>query len=136
MTDVDSIAAAVQKRVEHWLVFCEIFGENPLYLDNMGLVEIPANIPTNIRALVLRNNKIQKLSHDSLVRFTGLTHIDLARNQLQKFSCILPETLEELAIENRDIFMEHGGENYQYIPALNDRPDHIHALVEIIRDAL
>jgi ferrochelatase len=52
------------------------------------------------------------------------------------FSADCLETLEELAIENRDIFMEHGGETYHYIPALNDRPDHINALLEIIRTAL
>lgn len=49
------------------------------------------------------------------------------------FSADCLETLEELAVENRHTFMEAGGEKYTYIPALNDRPDHIHALVELIR---
>ena len=43
------------------------------------------------------------------------------------------ETLEEIDGENRDYFIAAGGEDYQYIPALNDHPDHIHALADIIQ---
>ena len=42
------------------------------------------------------------------------------------------ETLEEMAMQNRDLFLEAGGEQYRYIPALNDRADHIEALVDLI----
>ena len=52
------------------------------------------------------------------------------------FSADCLETLEELAEQNREIFLHHGGESYHYIPALNDRPDHINALVDIIRKKL
>lgn len=43
------------------------------------------------------------------------------------------ETLEEIAGENREYFLEAGGENYHYIPALNDHPQHIHALADLIQ---
>jgi len=43
------------------------------------------------------------------------------------------ETLEEIAMENRHVFTEHGGKSYRYIPALNDRDDHIQALAGIVR---
>lgn len=52
------------------------------------------------------------------------------------FSADCLETLEELAVENRDIFMAAGGKTYHYIPALNDREDHILGLATIIRDYL
>lgn len=52
------------------------------------------------------------------------------------FSADCLETLEELAVENRDIFMAAGGKTYHYIPALNDREDHILGLTTIIRDYL
>lgn len=52
------------------------------------------------------------------------------------FSADCLETLEELAVENRDIFLQAGGESYDYIPALNDRTDHIAALVAVIRERL
>jgi len=32
------------------------------------------------------------------------------------------ETLEEIAVENRDYFLKAGGESYHYIPALNAKP--------------
>ena len=43
------------------------------------------------------------------------------------------ETLEEMKIQNGETFMAAGGETYRYIPALNHRPDHIHALSDIIQ---
>lgn len=46
------------------------------------------------------------------------------------------ETLEEIAVENRDYFIAAGGEHYEYIPALNSTPEHIDALSEIIKDNL
>lgn len=46
------------------------------------------------------------------------------------FSADCLETLEELEEENCEIFMEAGGEHYHYIPALNDRDDHIEALYQ------
>ena len=52
------------------------------------------------------------------------------------FSADCLETLEEVAMQNRDIFLSAGGEQYAYIPALNDRPDHIQALVELITNNL
>ncbi|HJX29475.1 MAG TPA: ferrochelatase, partial [Thermoanaerobaculia bacterium] len=48
------------------------------------------------------------------------------------FSADCLETLEEIDGENREIFLHAGGERYRYIPALNDRPDHIQALAELI----
>ncbi len=48
------------------------------------------------------------------------------------FSADCLETLEEIAVENRDYFLESGGERYEYIPALNDQPAHIDALFKLI----
>jgi protoheme ferro-lyase len=35
-------------------------------------------------------------------------------------------------MENRDVFLAAGGENYHYIAALNARPDHIGALSALV----
>jgi ferrochelatase len=43
------------------------------------------------------------------------------------------ETLEEMAQENRDIFLEAGGQNYQYIPALNDSAAHAALLASLVK---
>lgn len=42
------------------------------------------------------------------------------------------ETLEEIAMENRDIFIEHGGERFEYIPCLNDDASHIDMLTGLV----
>ncbi|MSR14001.1 MAG: ferrochelatase [Gammaproteobacteria bacterium] len=42
------------------------------------------------------------------------------------------ETLEEIAIQNRDLFSAAGGEALRYIPALNARADHIQVLASLI----
>ena len=41
------------------------------------------------------------------------------------------ETLEEIGIRNRGWFLEAGGRTLRYIPALNDRADHIEALANV-----
>ena len=50
------------------------------------------------------------------------------------FSSDCLETLEEIEVENRDYFIEAGGERYEYIPCLNDSAGHIEMLAEIVRD--
>ena len=46
------------------------------------------------------------------------------------------ETLEEIAVENRDYFTAAGGSNFEYIPCLNSEPGHIAALAEILEQQL
>lgn len=43
------------------------------------------------------------------------------------------ETLEEIAMQNRDLFLNGGGGHYAYIPALNAQPDHIAMLAALVR---
>lgn len=52
------------------------------------------------------------------------------------FSADCLETLEELEVENREVFESAGGEKYRYIPALNDRDDHIKAITALIKPLL
>jgi ferrochelatase len=42
------------------------------------------------------------------------------------------ETLEEIAEQGRHAFITAGGERLNYIPALNDKPQHIRALADIV----
>lgn len=46
------------------------------------------------------------------------------------------ETLEEIAVENRDVFQQAGGGTYRYIPCLNDSDAHIEMLATILADHL
>lgn len=42
------------------------------------------------------------------------------------------ETLEEIDMENRQYFLDAGGEDFQYIPALNTNREHIAALYSLV----
>jgi ferrochelatase len=48
------------------------------------------------------------------------------------FSADCLETLEEIDMENRQIFFDAGGIDFSYIPALNATPEHIDVLCEIL----
>ncbi|WP_081770251.1 ferrochelatase [Luteimonas huabeiensis] len=41
------------------------------------------------------------------------------------------ETLEEIALQNAELFREHGGQSLRYIPCLNDGPAHARALAAL-----
>ena len=71
--------------------------------------------------------------------YTDKTLISLAENGIKNINVICPgfsadclETLEEINIQNREFFIEAGGEKFAYIPALNDSPEHLHLLSNII----
>jgi ferrochelatase len=42
------------------------------------------------------------------------------------------ETLEEIAMENKAIFMASGGTDYRYIPCLNDADAHVDAIINVL----
>lgn len=72
--------------------------------------------------------------------YTDVTLAQLAKDGAKKVAIACPafsvdclETLEEIAEENKDIFIEAGGAELQYIPALNDRDDHIGAMKDLIK---
>ncbi len=48
------------------------------------------------------------------------------------FSADCIETLEEISIENQGVFLDAGGEAFNYIPALNAEAVHIEALTNIV----
>ncbi len=60
----------------------------------------------------------------------GIKSVDLI---CPGFSADCLETIEEINVENREIFMEGGGEKFHYIEALNDRETHIHSLCALLQ---
>jgi len=52
------------------------------------------------------------------------------------FSCDCLETLEEVAMENKEIFLEAGGESFEYVAALNDSPAHIQMMARLIESQI
>ena len=52
------------------------------------------------------------------------------------FSSDCVETLEEIAIQGKESFIENGGENYDIVPCLNDNDDHIKMMEHIVKKYL
>ncbi|HEX5757607.1 MAG TPA: ferrochelatase [Thermoanaerobaculia bacterium] len=75
--------------------------------------------------------------------YTERTIRELAASGVRRLDVVTPgfsadclETIEEIDAENREVFLAAGGERYRYVPALNDRPDHIRALAELALENL
>ncbi|MCF6288196.1 MAG: ferrochelatase [Proteobacteria bacterium] len=64
---------------------------------------------------------------------TGITNVQVI---CPGFAADCLETLEEIEHENKNYFLQAGGGKYSYIPALNDSPEHIECLAQIIKDNL
>jgi ferrochelatase len=71
--------------------------------------------------------------------YTDETVRSLAGQGVRNLAIVAPgfaadclETLEELAMGARESFLEHGGENFTYIPCLNDGDEHIQLLAGLI----
>jgi ferrochelatase len=71
--------------------------------------------------------------------YTAPTLVEMAEAGVGRVDVVCPgfvadclETLEEIAMEGREEFLEHGGREYHYIPCLNQREDWIDALERMI----
>ncbi|MEM7051916.1 MAG: ferrochelatase [Acidobacteriota bacterium] len=73
--------------------------------------------------------------------YTDKTVEALARAEIGRLDVVSPafsadclETLEELEELNREFWVEAGGktEDYRYLPCLNDRPDHVRFLSDLV----
>ena len=68
---------------------------------------------------------------------------EAASQGIQKIAVICPgfsvdclETLEEIEVENKEAFLNHGGVSYHYIPALNAEKAHIEMMGKLVLDKL
>ena len=77
---------------------------------------------------------------DWLQPYTDETIVAWAQEGAGRVDTICPgfatdclETLQEMGMENRDLYLESGGKEYAYIPALNAAPEHIRLLADLVR---
>lgn len=75
--------------------------------------------------------------------YTQPTLEELARSGLKRVDVICPgfpadclETLEEIAMECKEAFLHAGGQEFHYLPCLNERPDWIAALADLCQPRL
>ena len=75
--------------------------------------------------------------------YTDRTVASLAQRGVRNLAVVTPgfaadclETLEEIAVENAEIFREHGGQNFAAIPCLNDTDGGMAVLAHLVRREL
>ena len=75
-----------------------------------------------------------------LTPYTDKTLEELPNKGVKNLLVICPgfasdcvETLEEINIQGRKSFLDHGGENFDLIPCLNDDSDHIHLFEKLVK---
>lgn len=69
---------------------------------------------------------------DETLKQWGAAGVESVQVVCPAFAADCLETLEEIGGENRDYFLQAGGRDYSYIPCLNDRPDHIAMLADLM----
>ena len=70
---------------------------------------------------------------DALIEEWGKQGVKSIQVMSPAFSADCLETLEELAMENEETFKANGGKSYSYIPALNNREDHVQLLNTLLQ---
>ncbi|WP_376985179.1 ferrochelatase [Bosea sp. R86505] len=75
--------------------------------------------------------------------YTDETVKSLASSGVKSMAIVAPgfsadclETLEELDVENREIFLHNGGQQFAYMPCLNDSPEGVDAIEAVVRREL
>jgi ferrochelatase len=75
--------------------------------------------------------------------YTTATLINLGKQKTRRVDIVCPgfvadclETLEEIAQEGKEDFQHAGGGEYHYISCLNERPEWIHMLTDLVLDNL
>ncbi len=82
-----------------------------------------------------REQWLQPATDDTLraLAGAGVRRIDVV---CPGFAVDCLETLEEISMQNAEIFREHGGEVLSYVPCLNDAPEHADVIAALARREL
>lgn len=105
--------------------YCHCHATSRLLTEALGLDQ--ANVITSFQSRFGKAEWLQPYTEQTLKALPakGVKSIQVF---CPGFSADCLETLEEIAVENRDYFLEAGGDTYQYIPALNSDEAHIDLL--------
>ncbi|MFQ3338749.1 MAG: ferrochelatase [Colwellia sp.] len=108
---------------------CECYKTSRLLAENLGL--------NTDQYLVTFQSRFGR--EEWLQPYTDKTLMALPAKGVKSVQLVCPgfsadclETIEEIGIENREYFIEAGGERYEYIPALNAEPNHIDMMETLI----
>jgi len=110
--------------------FCECHKTARLVAEKLGLKEEQWHLAFQSR--FGREEWLKPYTDKTLMNWAeqGIKHVQIC---CPGFSSDCLETLEEIQVENHDYFINAGGEKFEYIPALNDNPEHIAMMGQIIK---
>jgi len=143
----NSVKAFWQQHGRHEHILCSFHGIPARYVKNGDPYQAHCEGTRAFLAEDLQLNKQQLLmSYQSRVGkeewlkpYTSEILQQLPKQGITKLDVICPafsvdclETLEEIEQENKEIFLQAGGEEYRYIPALNDNPEHIKMMGQLV----
>lgn len=100
-----------------------------LVVNQLGLT--PAQYKLCYQSRVGREEWLKPYLDESLVEMAkqGIKSLDIIS---PAFACDCLETLEELAIDNRKLFLDNGGKQYHYIACLNDTEQQINLFKALV----
>ena len=151
---VDALVKSIKKKISeiNWkpdLIIASYHGIPQKYFDKGDPYQCYCQKTTR-----LMNEKFQEISIETtfqsrfgpdkwLTPYTDKT-LESLPNQGKKnilmicpgFSSDCVETLEEINIQARETFINCGGERFEFIPCLNDNPDHIYLLESLVKKYL
>ncbi len=101
--------------------------------EDLGLA--PEQVLVSFQSRVGKEKWLQPYTDELLTQLPsqGIKHLQVL---CPAFAADCLETLEEIAVENKEVFMHAGGENYQYIHALNAVPCHIRVFKHLVSQQL
>jgi ferrochelatase len=109
--------------------FCQCHATARLLRERLGLDE--SKVVMSFQSRVGREQWLQPYTDASVRQLAadGVQRLDVA---CPGFAVDCLETLEEIAMQNRDFFVAAGGRELRYIPALNDSPGQVSAMTELV----
>lgn len=109
---------------------CECHKTGRLLAERLGLQK--EDYLVSFQSIFGREPWLQPYTDDTLKNLPGRGIKDV-QVICPGFAADCLETLEEIAVENRDYFLAAGGAHFSYIPALNDSHNHIRLLTSLIK---
>ncbi|ENM5904367.1 ferrochelatase [Vibrio mimicus] len=144
----ESVRASWQKYGQGDMLLCSYHGIPKRYAQNGDIYPEHCQRTTQLLAealglpaeRVVMSYQSQFGKEEWLQPYTDKTMEALPSKGVKKLDVICPafsvdclETLEEIAEQNQEIFLHSGGENFHYIPCLNDSQSHIALMAELIK---
>jgi ferrochelatase len=112
---------------------CQCHKTTRLVAERLGLGE--ADFLTTFQSRFGREEWLQPYTDETL-RMLPAQGVKSVQVVCPGFAADCLETLEEIAVENRDRFLAAGGERFDYIPCLNASPGHVAALAALVTEQL